>query len=185
MRHISRSVLIATVFGTLGVVATSGCATTMNAGSHVQAGLKMSRYHTYEWGPADALPSGDPRLDKDPYFQDHLEGAVEKQLAARGLIRATGSPDLLLHYHANIDTRIDVGRTEREYGYCRGMDCQSWVVDYEAGTLVLDLIDARTNRLIWRGWAQDGVAPMLANQDRMRQKINEAVSRMMASFPKP
>jgi hypothetical protein len=156
----------------------------MGAGSYAQRGIEMSQYRTYEWGPPDALPTGDARLDKNPYFQDHLEGAVEKQMAGKGFVRATGSPDLLLHYHAAIDTRVDVGRTEREYGYCQGVDCQSWVVEYEAGTLVIDVVDARTNRLIWRGWAQDSVAPMLSDEDRMREKINEAVGRMMAEFPR-
>jgi len=170
----------------LSAVVLAGCATTMGAGAYAQRGLELSRYRTYDWGPADALPTGDPRLDKDPDFRDHLEGAVEKQLAAKGFVRATqetGRPDLLLHYHASIDTRIDVGQTEREYGACRNGDCQSWVVNYEAGTLVLDMVDAKSERLIWRGWAQDSVAPMLADRNRMRQKIQEAVGRMMGRFP--
>ena len=46
--------------------------------------------HTYDWGPADALPTGDPRLDQNPFFKDHLEGAVEKELATRGFDRPIG-----------------------------------------------------------------------------------------------
>jgi len=163
-----------------------GCATTMTASSHVRDGFDVARYRTYDWGPADALPTGDARLDKDPYFQDQLQGAVEKQLALRGIVlSASGTPDLLIHYHANIDTRIDVNRSEREYGYCQGTDCESWVVEYEVGTLVLDIIDARTNQLLWRGWAQDSVADELGNEDRMAQTINEAVTRILARFPLP
>jgi hypothetical protein len=58
-------------------------------------------------------------------------------------------------------------------------------MQYEAGTLVIDVLDARTNRLIWRGWAQDAVKGMLTNQDTMARQINEAVARMFAQFPKP
>ena len=164
----------------------SGCATTMTVSSHVRDGLDITRYHTYDWGPADALPTGDPRLDKDPFFKDRVQGAVEKELAAKGIrLSSSGTPDLLIHYHANISNRIDVNRTEREYGYCQGADCDSWVVEYEAGTLVLDFIDARTKRLIWRGWAQDSVEDALGNQDRMVKKIDEAVTRMLARFPRP
>jgi len=164
----------------------SGCATTMTVSSHVRDGLDITQYHTYDWGPADALPTGDPRLDQDPFFKDHVQGAVEKGLAAKGLrLSDSGTPDLLIHYHASISNRIDVNATEREYGYCQGVDCQSWVVEYEAGTLVLDFVDARTNRLIWRGWAQDSVEDVLGNQDRMARKIDEAVTRMLARFPQP
>lgn len=174
----------------LGVVAVSvlalgGCATTMTASSHVRQGLSMASYRTYDWGPTDELPAGDPRLDKDPFFKDQVQGAVEKALALKGItLASSGAPDLLIHYHANIDTRIDVNRTEREYGHCRESDCHAWVVEYEAGTIVLDVIDARTNQLIWRGWAQDSLGDALVNRDKMAKEVQEAVSRIMARFPR-
>jgi hypothetical protein len=180
MPRISSAALIACV------VVTCGCAaTTMTVGSHVREGLTLAPYHTYDWGPADALPTGDPRLDRDPVFQDRVQGAVEKQFASKGIERSgNGHPDLLVHYHASIDKRIDVNRTEHEYGYCQNGGCDSWIVEYEAGTLVLDVVDARTSQLIWRGWAQDSVEDALGNDARMAQKINDAVNRMFARFPR-
>lgn len=170
----------------IAVLAVAGCATRMTVSSHAVPGLDVARYRTYDWGPADALPTGDPRLDKDPFFQDHVQGAVEKELAAKGFEQSTrGTPDLLIHYHANISQRIDADRTDREHGYCYGDDCRSGVIQYEAGTLVLDIVDTRTNKVIWRGWAQDSVEDVLDNRDRMERKINEAVSRMLARFPRP
>jgi hypothetical protein len=173
-------------FAAVGIfsLAFSGCAT-MTVSSHVQRGLDFSQYRTYDWGPADALPTGDPRLDRNPFFKDHVEGAVEKQLAARGFSRPTsGTADLLLHYHASITQRIDVNRVDSGYGYCSGGDCQARVAEYEAGTLVLDVVDARTNKVIWRGWAQDSVEDVLDNQDTMARKINQAVTRMLDRFPR-
>jgi hypothetical protein len=167
----------------IGVLAVTGCAT-MNVSSHVRSGIDFTGYRTYDWGPADALPTGDPRLDQDPFFKDHLLGAVEKLLAAKGYERSTSeSPDLLIHYHASINRRINVYGVDREHGYCYDEECQTWVVDYEAGTLVLDLVDARTNRVIWRGWAQDSVEDLLNDRDRMAQKIDQAVTRMLALLP--
>ena len=161
-----------------------GCAT-MNVSSHVERGLDFAQYHTYDWGPADALPTGDPRLDKNPFFQDHVQGAVEKQLAAKGFERSTSrAPDLLIHYHASINRRIDVNRVDHKFGYCYNEDCRAGVIEYEAGTLVLDIVDTRTNRVIWRGWAQHSVEGVLDNQDRMARKINEAVRRMLERLPR-
>jgi uncharacterized protein DUF4136 len=157
----------------------------MTVGSHVDRGINFARYRTYDWGPADALPTGDPRLDKNPFFKDHVEGAVEKQLAARGLEMSTsGTPDLLIHYHASISQRIDVNRLDRGYGYCYGVDCPPDAIEYEAGTLVLDIVDSRTNRVIWRGWAQDTVEGVLDNEDEMARQINEAITRMLARLPR-
>jgi hypothetical protein len=161
----------------------AGCAT-MNVSSHVEHAVEFTQYHTYDWGPADALPTGDPRLDKNPFFKDHVEGAVNRRLAARGVTLSTADiPDLLIHYHANISTRIDVNRADLEFGYCYDENCRARVVEFEAGTLVLDVIDTRANKVIWRGWAQHSVADMLDNPDRMAQRIEEAVGRMLDRLP--
>lgn len=156
----------------------------MTVSSHVQHSLDVAQYRTYDWGPPDALPAGDPRLDKNPFFQDHMQGAVERQLAAKGFQRSTsGTPDLLVHYHASITQRINVNRIDREYGYCYDEACRARVIDFEAGTIVLDIVDTRTNRLIWRGWAQQAIGDMLDNPDKMARRIDEAVRRMLERFP--
>jgi len=95
----------------------------------------------------------------------------------------TGTPDLLVHYHASITQRIDVNRVDREHGYCYGENCSVRVFEFETGTLVLDMVDTRTNRVIWRGWAQDSLQGLLDNPDRMARTINEAVRRMLEKFP--
>lgn len=167
----------------VGALALTGCATAMSVGSHVERGLDFSRYRSFAWGPADALPTGDARLDQNPFFKDQVQGAVEKQLALRGLPVTVGDADLLIHYHANITRRIDPNQADRAYGYCASGDCTRMPVDYEAGTLVLDLIDARTNRLIWRGWAQNSVEHLLHDPDRMAKAIQDGVTRMLRQLP--
>ena len=179
-----RRLLTVTVAVVLLGLSAMACATTMTANSYVERGLSFSPYRTYDWGPPDALPTGDPRLDKDPFFQDHVQGAVEKAFAAKGFaLASSGAPDLLIHYHASITHRLDVTQLDRQYGYCHGPGCDRGVFDYEAGTLVLDVVDTRTNRVIWRGWAQDSVGDALADRDEMARQIHEAVTRMMLTFP--
>jgi hypothetical protein len=158
----------------------------MNVSSHVEAGLDMRGYRTFDWGPADALPTGDRRLDENPLFKDYVTGAVERQLAGKGLaLAATGErPDLLLHYHANVTQKVDVASADRRYGYCTDTGCSNQLYEYEAGTLVFDVVDARTNRVIWRGWAQDRAEPILESRDVMEQRIREAVSRVFKRFPR-
>lgn len=172
--------LIALVMASL---AAASCATTMNVSSHVERGLDFSRYRTFDWGPADALPTGDPRLDKNPFFKDQVQGAVEKELAVRGIELSTGTPDLLIHYHANIMQRIDVNRVDRPYGYYASGDSPPETVMYEAGTLVLDIVDAHSNKLLWRGWAHNSVKDLLDDPDKMANTIRQAVTRMLEKLP--
>ena len=51
-------------------------------------------------------------------------------MAARGYVQSRARvPDLLIHYHASINQRIDVYGVDREHGYCDGDDCQSTRTD--------------------------------------------------------
>ncbi len=172
------------VLTTAAACALAACAT-MRVSSHVERGLDFRNYQTFDWGPADALPAGDPRLDEDPYFEDRVEGAIEKQMAARGYQRSAPGvvPDVRIHYHATIDRRLDVNEADRRSGYCRVDPCLPGIVEYEAGTLVVDMVDTRTNRLIWRGWAQDSVQGVLGNRDRLARKVDQGVAGMFVSLP--
>ena len=177
--------LLALTVSLVAIGIASGCAATMSVGAHVDRTLNFAQYRTFDWGPADALPTGDPRLDGDPYFQDYMQGAVIRGLAARGIdLVSSGKPDLLIHYHANVTERIDVNRADRAYGYCEASDCPQDIVSYEAGTLVIDFMDAQTNKLVWRGWAQNNLAEMLRNRDAMARTINQAVDEMLRRLPR-
>jgi hypothetical protein len=155
----------------------------MTVSSHVERGLDFAQYRTYNWGPPDTLPASDPRLDQNPSFQDRFQGAVERQLATRGIERSVDAPQLLIHYHANVRERMDVNTMDRTYGYCDAESCPG-MGTYEAGTFVLDFIDAQTNRLIWRGWAQTDLEGVIDNPDRLARTIDEAVTRIFQEFPR-
>lgn len=163
-----------------------GCGVPIRVSAYREGGATFTEYRTFAWAPADALPTGDPRLDNNPFFEDYFQGAVEKQLAVRGLELAEwGTPDLFLHYHAHVQQRFAIGGTDTDSPSCSGPDCQGPIVDYEAGTYVLDMVDGYTNKLVWRGWAQGSVDGVIDNQDRMRDQIVEAVARMMRLYPDP
>lgn len=174
-----RTILILTALMTMTA---AGCAT-MTVSSHIERGLSFSDYLTYEWGPPDNLPVGDPRLDNNPFFNDYLQGAIEKRLVAKGYQRVlTGQPDLLVHYHASVNQKVDVYDVDTRYGYCYG-NCEAQIVDYEQGTLIIDIVDARTSKVVWRGWAQDVMNGVIDNQDRLERQVDEGVTKMMRLLP--
>jgi hypothetical protein len=172
----SRLRIVAAAAAAVIAIAAIGCAT-MAVSSHVARGVDFAQFRVYDWGPADALPTGDPRLDNNEFFHDYLRGAVERQMATRGYKLADTEPvDLLLHYHANVSQRIFVNEYSYDEEYPRAFE-------YEEGTIVLDVMDARTNRLLWRGWAQDSIEGFIDDQERLRRKVTDAVTKMMAEFP--
>ena len=172
------------VYGILLVTAAlAGCAT-LTVSSHIERDVDFSQFVTYDWGPPDNLPVGDPRLDNNEFFRDYLEGAVEKRLAAKGFERAVnGEADLLIHYHASVSQKVDVYEADRPYGYCYGDNCNARIVDFEQGTLVIDVVDRRTNKVVWRGWAQDTMTGVIDNQSRLQEQVTKNVAAMMAALP--
>ncbi len=173
----------------LGAAATlvfllTGCAP-IRVNSFMERGVDFAQFQTYDWGPASALPTGDPRLDNNPFFHDSFQGAVEKRLIASGLRQAgSAAPDLLIQYHASMSQSFSVSGADRDYGDCGTGDCEARVTQYEAGTLVLDVRDARTNRVVWRSSAQQSVDGLIDNQDWMEKYVEKAVARMLEQFPR-
>jgi hypothetical protein len=150
--------------------------------SYVEQGTNFTKYHSYGWEPMEARPTGDPRLDSNPFFEESVRASVDQELAAKGFEKlVSGMPDLLVRYHARVDQAINANEIDQEYAGCGEGGCQPFV--YEAGSLVIDLVDARTKTLIWRGWAKGAVDGVIDNQERMEQTVDEAVGRIFAKLP--
>ena len=171
------------IIGVMWTATLAGCAT-MTVSSHIERNVNFTEYVTFDWGPPDNLPVGDPRLDNNQFFRDYLQGAVERKLTANGFELADDrEPDLLVHYHASVNQKVDVYEADRPYGYCY-VNCEPRVVEFEQGTLVIDIVDRRTNKVVWRGWSQDTMTGVIDNQDRLEAQVEEGVSRVMLLLPR-
>lgn len=175
-----RLVALATALATL-----TGCAS-ISTGADFDPATRLDRYQSFDWGAGDTLPSGDPRLDHNPFFDSRVRAAVELELAAKGLRHDTASPDLLIHYHASVRQRVDVVRTDEARGYTDPFQHRTdggTVVEFDEGTLLLDMADARTKAIVWRGWAQTDVSGLADDPRQMAKRVGESVRQMLARYP--
>jgi len=165
------------------VALVAGCAT-MTAGSHVERGAEFTHYRTWEWAPAEQRPTGDPRLDNNPMFEMHLRSAVEHQLAGKGYVRTpfAGPPDLRAQYHVNFNRTTEISSCGGSVG-SSSRDCEPEAYAYEQGTLVVDLVDARTSKVVWSGWSRDNMEGIIDNQERMEREIDRVVAAMFERIP--
>jgi hypothetical protein len=169
---------LARLLAAFGVLALTACATT-DVRSFVERGVDVRQYRTYTWGPADLQATGDPRLDSNRFFEERIQAAVEQQLDARGFEKTTGPPDLLIHYHANVEQQVNANGADRPSVACE--NCEPYV--YDAGTIVVDLVDARTARLVWRGWAEGNMEGVIDNQTWMEKRVDETIARILKRLP--
>src|SRR6185436_16334354 len=110
-----------------------------------------------------------------PFFDERVRAEADRRLGARGFEKTSKTPDLLVHYHASMTQRIDTQDLDRQYGSCERGACRVEV--YDAGTILIDLVDAHTNTLLWRGWAEGSLDGVVDNQAYMNTRISEAVTR--------
>lgn len=168
----------------------TGCAS-MRVSSYVDRGTDFTRYRTYNWASSDRLSTGDPRLDNNPFFHERVQKAVDEQLASRGFEKMTsGTPDLVLHYHASVNQKLDVSEADQKSGYAtppvgsgtRGETSEPYV--YDAGTLLIDFVDARSNKLVWRGWAESSLDGVIDDQAWLEETVDKAVAKVLERLPR-
>ena len=156
------------------------------------AGLK-----TYEWLNAPQKPTGDPRIDDNTILSNRIHEAVDAELVARGFRKSTSNPDFLVAYHVSLDRRRSVQTLNSYHGYGPGWGYgygaayrpgywagapETYIYEYEEGTLILDIVSPQNKELIWRGSAQDEVH-FKSTPEKDQAQLNEAVRRILEKFP--
>jgi hypothetical protein len=146
---------------------------------------------TWAWLP-HAGRSGDPRLD-NALLDSRIRAAVESELAAKGYARASsGKPDFQVTYHLSVEGKLAVDTVYRDYppgsygrvGYRRGGwgYTETRVREYDEGTLLIDVLQAESGALLWRG---SGVATVReeSTPEKRTKRINTAVEKILERFP--
>ena len=136
----------------------------------------FSKLKTYAFVDVERDPR-DP-LAVNPMNERRVRAALDSQLLAQGYAPATGGQaDFLIAYHAATRQRLSV--QELGYGIGRLGPRRLDVDQYTEGTLVVDVVDAATRQLVWRGSATGTIAPKEAET-----KIRKAVAKLMGQFRK-
>ena len=166
------------------VLAVAGCSSTPVKLDY-DPEADFNRYATYDW--LDNRPGIPPdvktEMNQYPAVDEPLRKAVSAELAAKGLAEDQVDPNILVAYHVGTEDDIEVTGWGYRYsdtktGWGRGMD----VVPYRKGTLVIDVIEARTMRLVWRASGHRALNGE-PSQSAAGERIAQAVGEMFQAFP--
>jgi hypothetical protein len=150
----------------------------------------FANYRTYTLAP----PRNGERLS--PSSEAALRDSLRTELASRGMTEAPpGKASLDIVRHVFIQEKISVqqytdwgyyhgGAWPYGYGYY-GMwpgapTTYAMVDQYHEGTMILDFVDAKTKRLVFRGIGQAVVSGPESNAEKIRQGVHK----MMEGYPK-
>ncbi|MFC7335719.1 DUF4136 domain-containing protein [Haloferula chungangensis] len=142
-------------------------------------------------------PEKPPTYDKDIPNQASANRMIQKSLAAN--FRANnfqvgeGSSDLIVGYLVLVQNNYSTLALDDYFGYGRDSDA---IVDkaqsigvvkstrpdaFEAGTIVVDVIDAKTNELVYRGHATRDIFKNTSDASR-QANINSAITEALQDF---
>jgi len=147
---------------------------------------------TYAWVtvPSNPAASVQAALQRNDLLDKRIKESANNQLTAKGYTQNADSPDFLVLYHTGTEDKINVtdwGYGYGPYGYGYG-GYGGWygggvdVQQYKEGTLILDIIDAQTKQLVWRGFATAALNPD-APMEKREKKLNEVITQILSKFP--
>jgi len=141
----------------------------------------------YAWTADEPLAGQDPRVDSD-LLDARLRSSIDDALAVRGYVRADPSDaDFLVRYRFAVDKQLEVQSHAfgGPYGYGRApgpIGGYASVREYQVGSLVIDIVDIRGERLVWRGSTPTYLLEARTPEQR-DERAREAVDAILAKFP--
>ena len=138
----------------------------------------FSQYKTFSWEKVQT---------PDPLWVDRIKAAVNAALATKGWTQVGSGGDISIiameinRNHQTLNTYYDdFGGGWRWRGFGGFGESTTTSDTYTVGTLVVDLFDAKTKNLVWRGMSSG----MLSNKSGKNiEKLNKGVQKLFQHFP--
>jgi hypothetical protein len=173
----------------LTLVAAAGCGTRPEVSTDFDPSRAedLQSYRTYAWFPASPVNQETSRI-----VGGRVRTAVDEALRAKGYVQ--GPPDTVdfhVGWHTTTTSFTDYRALNNAYGYT----WDHWgsagygtpapeTAHWPPGAIVIDIADARSNVLVWRGTILGGVAS--ERDPAKRQELIEARIRdLFRGFPPP
>ncbi len=153
----------------------------------------FAAYRSWSWQePALTYSPDDPRLHSD-LTEQRIRDATAEQLDQRGLRPAVGGAPADLRVQAALIVENKQNQVSTYHGgfwggpwggYWGGPAyTETRTLDYQVGTLQIDLIDGRDGKLVWRGSAQQVLRNNAPTPAERAAAIRETVARVLAQYP--
>jgi hypothetical protein len=168
-------------------VGMSGCEPALKVTSDYDKAANFPAYKTFKMVNSDEAHQSISVLNKERVFN-----AVRAQMLKRNFVESE-TPDVIVHTASIFKDKQSVssysssygyGGYYRPYGWGGSMGVSSYttydVQDYKDGSLIIDIIDAKTEKLVWEGVGNKEIDKPAKDPEKA---INEAVASIMSSFP--
>ena len=162
----------------------------------------FAAFHTWAWQDPPVQYQPNNQMLRSELTEQRIMQAVTTQMDQKGLrpVAPGAKPDLLVHTWLIVANRQEQIVTNYGYGgpwggpwggYWGGpwegywgppMYNETRNVIYQVGTLQIDLMDAKTGQLVWRGSAEKVVDDTPSPEERSAA-IHKAVAKIFSDYP--
>ena len=163
------------------------CTSGVKISSNYEEDVVFSEYSTFKVLPVEYEATD--RLEYSEENKQIIEDAIISELEALNYTQEESNPDVLMY--ATLTIQKEAQKRERTFqdgpSYT-GQRRYSWSASdsilvgyYDEGSLVINMIDAKKNKLVWHATARKA----LKNKpgDDREERIRQAVSDMFAKYP--
>ena len=165
------------------------CAPTVKVTTDYDHSANFSEYKTFAVYDLKAQQGQVNQLNVD-----RVAKAIRSEMLAKGFTESS-NPDLKVNAVSILKNKTQVtadtnfygyGGMYRPYGYWGGGAMMGGgsttfnTYDYVDGSLVIDIVSAKTDKLVWQGI---GNAEIDTRPDNPEQFINDAIKKILAGFP--
>jgi hypothetical protein len=186
--------IISGLFLSLSACAIPSLVVKINTSQDPQA--RFAGYRTYHWyqpKPESAASAAGQAIYGD--LQTHLIKAVEQEIAKKGLQKAENQPQVLLAFDVSLPKTAAAPSQSYPAGFGYGLAWQTgYRYDYghahlsnyqpvnafAPGTILIDVIDASTRQLIWRGWAEAVLEDFHADYKTVANYVDDIIDKYPA-----
>jgi hypothetical protein len=184
----------ASIMGSVATMALvlAACAPAAEVQTDVAPAADLSSLRTFHVVEAsEYLGDTQPGETHPPFANSATSRALGQDIAAdlerRGYTVNDQSPDVLVEYGTAV--RGADNATDESYNYVwRGKDWRGWgpgpndatPAEYDQGAVIIDVVDAKTNQLLWRGHGPASTSDDVAVSVK---GLDQAVDAILGQFP--
>ena len=150
------------------------------------AGTDYGKYRTYQWVQVKNTDQPDQLTDQQ------VKGAIDEELAKKGMTKVEGNADLLIAYQVSIGTEKQITMFDSGWGYGPGWG-SGWygggggmstgqTSTISIGQVDLDMYDAGQKSLVWRGTASKTLDTRAKPEKRLKN-LRKGAAKLLKNYP--
>ncbi len=187
--NINRTVSI--LFIAFTMTLTSSCSSVLVSHDY-DSSAPFSSYSLFSFAPKNSQRKSDPRADND-LINNRFFSTIEQQLQEKGYVQKeiSGKVDFLVSFRYSIHPKMDLSNINTQIGFSYGSYFRSGGVgsrtctdisEFDQGVLIIDIKDAASGSLVWRGTGSDIVSIHSTPED-ISAEVIEMVATVLKPFP--